>query len=227
VYNDFLQRLQADYLLSFVRDLKLCRSGSASASSRGPARAPLSICMPTAPSSLTANKPFSMVPHTYNPKVTFKMPPTTSRLPRDDEFYVMQQFFKHVMRCTHCDRHCFTSSHRIYARSLCADGHTYGLDVRRYLYHHQGYAYSTWELSKYRSPVQVEVPTRFTCVRHLLHAVEYGLQLERPGGALLRQAVDLPHRQTSRIDSGIGNAFHTTSSGLFSQVLKSQRLRRG
>jgi hypothetical protein len=147
-----------------------------------------------------------MIPHKH--EVTFRMPPSTSRLPRDDEYYVMQQFYKHVTRCTHCDRQCFTSSRRIYARSLCADGHALGSDVRKYLYHYKGYAYSTWELTKDRIPIQVEVPAKFTCIRQLLHAVEYGLQLERLGGTHLCQRVAHENQQRSTTDGGTGSIYY-------------------
>jgi hypothetical protein len=86
---------------------------------------------------------------------------------------------------------------------LCAHGHSLGSDVRRYLFHYKGYAYSTWELTKDRIPMQVEVPVGFTCIRQLLHSVEWGLRLECPGGKFRHASVG-EYRVEGYVDASRG-----------------------
>ena len=98
-----------------------------------------------------------------------------SRLPRDDELYVMKAFARHARHCSSCARPYDTHKK---GGSLCPKGHQRALDVAQYLYNKQGEARSVVDREGNRT-VQVEIPANCDVVRSLLKAIERGLRLRR------------------------------------------------
>ena len=108
-------------------------------------------------------------------QVGFDPTPDYSRLPHDDEAYVMKQFARHAAHCTTC-AHPFEVHLR--GGTLCTKGHQRALDIAKYLYSKGDRTFSTidWE-SNVRT--RVEIPAGCDAVRGLLKAMERGLALRR------------------------------------------------
>ena len=106
-------------------------------------------------------------------RVSFTPSPVYSRLPRDDEAYVMRAFARHARRCHSC-----SDPYAVHRRggSLCAKGHRRALDVAQYIYNRHGQAYSVVDGTGYKR-VQIEIPAKCEAVRSLLKAMERGLRL--------------------------------------------------
>ena len=103
------------------------------------------------------------------------IPATYSRLPHDDELYVMRKFAHHASHCTTC-AHPY-EVHRKGGR-LCSKGHSRALDVAQYVFNRAGQAYSVVDLNGNRL-LQMEIPADCSVVRELLRALERGLYLRR------------------------------------------------
>lgn len=103
------------------------------------------------------------------------IPATYSRLPHDDELYVMKAFARHASRCPTCAHPCET--HRR-GSTLCAKGHQRALDVAQYAVNKAGRTFSVVDLDGDRR-VQMEIPADCSAVRELLKATERGLRLRR------------------------------------------------
>ena len=110
-----------------------------------------------------------------NRSVDFAQSPAYSRLPQDDELFVMKAFSRHASHCPSCAR-----PYEIYRRggTLCPRGHQRGLDVAQYLYNKRGEAYSIVDRLAGRR-IHVEIPSSCEAVRGLLKAMENGLYLRR------------------------------------------------
>ena len=110
-----------------------------------------------------------------NRSVDFAMSPAYSRLPHDDELFVMKAFSRHASHCPSCAR-----PNDTYRRggTLCPRGHQRGLDVAQYLYNKTGRAFSIVERQAGQR-VHVEIPSSCEAVRGLLKAMENGLYLRR------------------------------------------------
>ena len=100
---------------------------------------------------------------------------TYSRLPRDDELYVMQRFAHHASRCSTC-----AHPYEVYRKGskLCSKGNSRALDVRQYIFNKAGQAYSVVDLNN-NQLLQVEIPADCSAVRELLRAMERGLYIRR------------------------------------------------
>ena len=96
-----------------------------------------------------------------------------SRLPHDDELYVMRAFARHSSHCVQCD-HPLEVYRR--GRTLCPKGHQRAVDLAQYLYNKEGCTYSVVDLEK-NMRVQVEIPAGCELVRELLQAMDNGLRL--------------------------------------------------
>jgi len=103
------------------------------------------------------------------------IPATYSRLPHDDELYVMKAFARHASRCTAC-----AHPYEVHRKggSLCSKGHQRALDVAQYVFNKAGRAFSVVDLDGNRR-VQMEIPADCGVVRELLKAMERGLRLRR------------------------------------------------
>lgn len=128
---------------------------------------------PTNPMSSRSASP-EVVP-TYRRSVDFAASPAYSRLPRDDELFVMKAFARHSSHCGPC-AHPYEAFRR--GGSLCSRGHQRALDVAQYLYNQGGQAHSVIEREQGQR-VHVEIPQRCDVVRELLKALERGLRLRR------------------------------------------------
>ena len=125
-------------------------------------------------SSLGSDKSFTL-PFYPARKVDFVEDPVYSRLPRDDELYVMKAFARHARHCSSCARPYETHKK---GGSLCPKGHQRALDVTQYLYNKQRETRSVVDRGGNRT-VQVEIPANCDVVRNLLKAIERGLRLRR------------------------------------------------
>ena len=103
------------------------------------------------------------------------VPATYSRLPHDDELYVMKAYTRHASHCSAC-AHPY-DTHRKGA-SLCSKGHQRALDVAQYVFNKAGQTFSVVDLDG-NQRVQMEIPADCAVVRELLKAMERGLRLRR------------------------------------------------
>ena len=103
------------------------------------------------------------------------IPATYSRLPHDDELYVMKAFARHASHCSAC-----THPYDVHRKggSLCSKGHQRALDVAQYVFNKAGQTFSVVDLESDRR-VQMEIPADCAVVRELLKAMERGLRLRR------------------------------------------------
>ncbi|KAI4181162.1 MAG: hypothetical protein L6R41_006787 [Letrouitia leprolyta] len=108
-------------------------------------------------------------------QVDFAPIPAYSRLPRDDELYVMKAFARHASHCSTCARP--YEVHRN-GGTLCSKGHQRALDVAQYIYFKGGQSFSAVDRDG-NNRVQVEIPANCETVRSLLKAMERGLRLRR------------------------------------------------
>ncbi len=110
-----------------------------------------------------------------NRSVDFAQSPAYSRLPQDDEVFVMKAFSRHASHCQSCAR-----PHDTFSRggTLCPRGHQRGLDVAQYLYNKRGHAFSIVDRTAGQR-THVEIPSSCEAVRGLLKAMENGLYLRR------------------------------------------------
>ena len=100
---------------------------------------------------------------------------TYSRLPHDDELYVMRVFARHASHCSTC-----AHPYEVHKKGgfLCNKGRQRALDVTQYVLNIAGQAYSMVDREgKHR--VQLEIPADCNAVRELLKALERGLHLRR------------------------------------------------
>ncbi|KAI4280815.1 MAG: hypothetical protein L6R38_004150 [Xanthoria sp. 2 TBL-2021] len=114
------------------------------------------------------------MPHAVR-QVDFAPIPAYSRLPRDDELYVMKAFARHASHCSACARP--YEVHRN-GGTLCSKGHQRALDVAQYIYNKGGQSFSLIDRDGNHC-VQVEIPPSCEAVRSLLKAMERGLRLRR------------------------------------------------
>ena len=98
-----------------------------------------------------------------------------SRLPHDDELYVMRTFARHASQCSICAHPYVTY---LKGDTLCSIGHQRALDVAQYVFNKAGQTFSVVDLDGNRR-VQMEIPADCVVVRELLKAVERGLRLPR------------------------------------------------
>ena len=103
------------------------------------------------------------------------VPATYSRLPYDDELYVMKAFTRHASHCSTC-AHPYDVHRK--GGSLCSKGHQRALDVAQYVFNKAGQTFSVIDLDGDRR-VQMEIPADCAVVRELLKAMERGLRLRR------------------------------------------------
>ena len=103
------------------------------------------------------------------------IPATYSRLPHDDELYVMKAFTHHASHCSTC-----AHPYDVYRKggSLCSKGHQRAQDVAQYVFNKAGQTFSVVDLDGDRR-VQMEIPADCAVVRELLKAMERGLRLRR------------------------------------------------
>ncbi|CAF9926199.1 MAG: hypothetical protein ALECFALPRED_003385 [Alectoria fallacina] len=103
------------------------------------------------------------------------VPATYSRLPHDDELYVLKAFARHASHCSACAR-----PYEVHRKggSLCSKGHQRALDVAQYVFNKAGQTFSVVDLEGNRR-VQMEIPADCAVVRDLLKAMERGLRLRR------------------------------------------------
>ncbi|MCJ1411391.1 hypothetical protein MMC19_005480 [Ptychographa xylographoides] len=108
-------------------------------------------------------------------QVSFTPAPIYSRLPRDDEAYVMKAFQRHASHCPSC-----VDPFAVHMRggTLCPKGHQRALDVAQYVYNQGGKAYSLVD-HEGTQRVQIEIPVGCESVRSLLRAMERGLRIMR------------------------------------------------
>ncbi|KAI4113401.1 MAG: hypothetical protein LQ338_008182 [Usnochroma carphineum] len=101
--------------------------------------------------------------------------PAYSRLPRDDELYVMKAFARHASHCSAC-----ASPYEVHRQggTLCSKGHQRALDVAQYIYNKGGQSFSTVDHNG-NNRVQIDIPANCEAVRSLLKAMERGLRLRR------------------------------------------------
>ncbi|KAK0514838.1 hypothetical protein JMJ35_002217 [Cladonia borealis] len=103
------------------------------------------------------------------------IPATVSRLPREDELYVMHRFARHASHCADC-AHPYTV-HKT-GRTLCPKGHARALEVTEYVIAKEGKHHSVIDLEGNKR-VEIEIPPDCGAVRELLMALERGLRLRR------------------------------------------------
>ena len=103
------------------------------------------------------------------------IPATYSRLPHDDELYVMKAFARHASHCATCARPYEVSRK---GGSLCSKGNQRALDVAQYVFNKDGQTFSVVDLDD-NHRVQMELPVDCAVVRELLKAMERGLRLRR------------------------------------------------
>lgn len=101
------------------------------------------------------------------------IPASYSRLPRDDEIYVMKAFAKH---CSHCRTCSDPYAVHMSGHSLCTKGLQRALDVTQYVFNKAGKAFSVVDLEG-KKRCEVEIPADCDAVRQLLKAIERGLRL--------------------------------------------------
>ncbi|KAL8700829.1 MAG: hypothetical protein Q9201_005238 [Fulgogasparrea decipioides] len=125
-------------------------------------------------------------------QVDFAPIPAYSRLPRDDELYVMKAFARHASHCVTCARP--YEVHRN-GGTLCSKGHQRALDVAQYIYNKGGQSFSMIDRDG-NNRVQVEIPANCEAVRSLLKAIERGLRLRRKVQPVsYDRTYDIPPRQ--------------------------------
>lgn len=107
--------------------------------------------------------------------VGFVATPDYSRLPHDDEAYVMKAFARHAAHCVSC-AHPYEVHKQ--GRTLCVKGHQRALDVAKYLYSKGDRAFSLVDRES-NIRTRVEIPAGCEAVRGLLKAMERGLRLRR------------------------------------------------
>ncbi|KAI4138189.1 MAG: hypothetical protein LQ340_008067, partial [Diploschistes diacapsis] len=88
-------------------------------------------------------------------RVSFSSRNDYSRLPQDDELYVIRAFARHASKCRSC-----SDPYETYREggTLCPKGHQRALDVAQYVYGKAGQAYSVVD-SERNQRVQVEIPS--------------------------------------------------------------------
>ena len=108
-------------------------------------------------------------------QVDFDPIPDYSRLPHDDEAYVMKAFARHAAHCITC-----AHPYEVHKQggTLCLKGHQRALDVAKYLYSKGDRTFSTVD-SESSIRTRVEIPAGCEVVRGLLKAMERGLALRR------------------------------------------------
>jgi hypothetical protein len=106
-------------------------------------------------------------------QVNFSPVPVYSRLPRDDEIYVMNRFASHAGRCSQCAHPMDVYLDR---DTLCENGIVKAKDVAQYVFNRNGKAYSTVD-TEGNQRMQIEIPHGCEAVRELLKALEQGMQL--------------------------------------------------
>ncbi|KAL9025806.1 MAG: hypothetical protein Q9196_005436, partial [Gyalolechia fulgens] len=102
------------------------------------------------------------------PQVGFAPIPAYSRLPRDDELYVMKAFARHASHCSACAHPYEVHRH---GGTLCSKGHQRALDVAQYVYNKGGQSFSAVD-GNGNHRVQIEIPANCEAVRSLLKAME-------------------------------------------------------
>jgi hypothetical protein len=115
------------------------------------------------------------MPSRVHRHVDFDPTPDYSRLPYDDEIYVMKAFARHAAHCVVC-----ADPYDVHRRhgTLCDKGHQRAVDVAKYLYHIGDEAFSLVDRQS-NIRVRVEIPAGCEAVRGLLKAMERGLRLRR------------------------------------------------
>lgn len=103
------------------------------------------------------------------------VPATVSRLPREDEAFVMRRFAKHASHCADCAHPYMV--HKT-GRTLCSRGHQHALQVIEYVIGKEGKPHSVIDLDGNKL-VEIEIPPDCGVVRELLKALERGLRLRR------------------------------------------------
>ncbi|CAF9902889.1 MAG: hypothetical protein GOMPHAMPRED_000022 [Gomphillus americanus] len=98
-----------------------------------------------------------------------------SRLPREDEQYVMNAFAKHADNCDSCYDPYFTYKA---GSTLCPKGHELALMVAEYVYTRGGQSFSQVDRER-NQRVQIEIPANCEAVRLLLKAMDRGLRVMR------------------------------------------------
>ena len=108
----------------------------------------------------------------FRRRVSFTAP-VYSRLPRDDEAYVMKAFARHASHCRSC-----ANPYEVHRSggTLCPKGHQRALDVAQYVYGQSGKTYSLVDREG-NQHVQIEIPPNCDAVRSLLRAMERGLRI--------------------------------------------------
>lgn len=108
-------------------------------------------------------------------QVGFDPIPDYSRLPHDDEAYVMKAFARHAAHCNTC-----AHPYEVHKQggTLCTKGHQRALDVAKYLYSKGDRTFSIVDLES-NIRTRVEIPAGCDAVRGLLKAMERGLALRR------------------------------------------------
>lgn len=116
----------------------------------------------------------------FSRHVGFDPIPDYSRLPHDDEAYVMKAFARHAAHCTSC-----AYPYEVHKRggTLCAKGHQRALDVAQYLYSKGDRTFSQVDRES-NIRTRVEIPAGCEAVRGLLKAMERGLRLRRRAPAV-------------------------------------------
>ena len=136
----------------------------------------------------------------YQRQVGFAPTPAYSRLPRDDEVYVMKAFARHASHCSSC-AHPYDVHRR--GGTLCSKGHQRAIDVAQYLYNMSGQAYSLVD-HEGNQRMQVEIPLGCEAVRDLLKAMERGLRLRRKAPVTsYDQTYYVPARHNSFADPSV------------------------
>ena len=130
-------------------------------------------------------------------QVGFNPTPVYSRLPRDDEAYVMKAFARHASHCPSC-----AEPYEVHRQggTLCPKGHQRALDVAQYVYNKGGHAYSVVDQEGYQR-VQIEIPAGCEAVRSLLKAMERGLRIMKRAPAVSYDSTYyIPARTVSKVE---------------------------
>ena len=134
----------------------------------------------------------------YQRQVGFAPNPAYSRLPRDDEIYVMKAFARHASHCSSC-AHPYDVHRR--GGALCSKGHQRAINVAQYLYNKNGKAYSLVDREG-NQRIQIEIPLGCDAVRELLKAIERGLRLHRKAAVVsYDQIYHVPARRNVNDDN--------------------------